>query len=59
LKPFSEICVYKNRKRPENLNLIHGAMNDQAKNNQTKETEAIVDELLEKFILLSGKNKEN
>jgi len=33
-------------------------MNDQVKNNQTKETEAIVDELLEKFILLSGKAKE-
>ncbi len=34
-------------------------MNDQAKNNQTSETEVIVDELLEKFILLSGKVKED
>ncbi len=34
-------------------------MNDQAKNNQTNETEVLVDELLEKFILLSGKVKED
>ena len=34
-------------------------MNDQAENTQIKETEAIVDELLEKFILLSGKAKED
>lgn len=34
-------------------------MNDQVKNNQTNETEVIVDELLEKFILLSGKTKED
>jgi len=34
-------------------------MNDQVKNNQTKETEVIVDELLEKFILLTDKTKED
>jgi len=34
-------------------------MNDQVKNNQTKETEIIVDELLEKFILLNNKTNED
>jgi len=38
-------------------NLIHKAMNDQAKNNQTNETEVIVDELLEKFIQMKNKGK--
>jgi len=32
-------------------------MNDQAKNNQTNETEVIVDELLEKFIQMKNKGK--
>ncbi len=62
LKPFPENSVYKNRKRLEKLtlyNLIPETMNDQAENTQIKETEAIVDELLEKFILLSGKAKED
>jgi len=32
-------------------------MNEQVKNNQTNETEVIVDELLEKFILLTSKDE--
>jgi len=34
-------------------------MNEKVRNNQTEETEVVVDELLEKFIKLTGKTKED